>query len=219
MENMDSLKRFADKVAHDFNNVLTGVLGFAQLISMDLKEDDQLYLDVKEIEKAAKKGKTITEELLFFGQKKELNKKETDVVEVIVNSVEVVKERIKPNIVITTDLKKVPLVRADKNMINRALEGMILNSNSAIENAGKIHIAAEEAEGGKYIMISVADDGKGASREDLQHMNEPYYRTKSGRKTGLGAAIAYEIVKEHGGRIDAESSDGGGMLFKILLPV
>ncbi|MGD2279005.1 MAG: HAMP domain-containing sensor histidine kinase [Candidatus Omnitrophota bacterium] len=216
---MEALKRFADKIAHDFNNVLTGVLGFAQLISMDLKKDDQLYLDVKEIEKAAKKGKAITEELLFFGQKKELDKKDADIIEVIMSSVGEVKSLIKTDIIITTDLKEIPLVSVDKNLVGRAIESMILNSDNAIESAGKIHLAAEEAEEGKYVMISIADDGKGASAEDLPHINEPYYKTKKGRKTSLGATIAYEIIKEHGGRIDAEIHDSGGMRFKILLPV
>jgi two-component system cell cycle sensor histidine kinase/response regulator CckA len=219
MEDMDYLKRFSGKVAHDFNNVLTGVLGFTQLILMDMDKDDKFYGDVKQIETAAKKGRTFTDQLLLFSQKRPLVRKDEDVNEIIKDSLEEVRDVVKKDVVITTDLSNVPPINVDGERIGQALKGVIMNSNEAIDNEGEIRLSTAASDDGKNVLISVEDNGKGATTEDLPFMFEPFYKTEKMRKNGVGLTIAYEIIKEHGGQIEALPCSGGGMIFKIRFPV
>ncbi|MGB3241872.1 MAG: HAMP domain-containing sensor histidine kinase [Candidatus Omnitrophota bacterium] len=219
MEDMDYLKRFSGKVAHDFNNVLTGVLGFAQLILMDMGKDDKFYEDVKQIENAAKKGRTFTDQLLLFSQKRPLVKKDEDVNEIIKDSLEEVRDMVKKDVVITTDLNKAPFLNLDGERIGQALKGVIMNSNEAIDSGGEIRLSTAVSDEGKNVLISVEDDGKGATPKDLPFIFEPFYKTEKMRENGVGLTIAYEIVKEHGGQIEALLREGGGMIFKMRFPV
>ncbi|MGB2662292.1 MAG: HAMP domain-containing sensor histidine kinase [Candidatus Omnitrophota bacterium] len=219
MEDMDYLKRFSGKVAHDFNNVLTGVLGFAQLILMDMGKDDKFYEDVKQIENAAKKGRAFTDQLLLFSQKRPLAKKDEDVNDIIKDSLEEVRDMVKKDVVITTDLNKAPFLNLDGERIGQALKGVIMNSNEAIDSGGEIRLSTAVSDEGKNVLISVEDDGKGATPKDLPFIFEPFYKTEKMRENGVGLTIAYEIVKEHGGQIEALLREGGGMIFKMRFPV
>lgn len=219
MEDMDYLKRFSGKVAHDFNNVLTGVLGFAQLILMDMGKDDKFYEDVKQIENAAKKGRAFTDQLLLFSQKRPLAKKDEDVNDIIKDSLEEVRDMVKKDVVITTDLNKAPFLNLDGERIGQALKGVIMNSNEAIDSGGEIRLSTAVSDEGKNVLISVEDDGKGATPKDLPFIFEPFYKTEKMRENGVELTIAYEIVKEHGGQIEALLREGGGMIFKMRFPV
>ena len=219
MEDMDYLKRFSGKVAHDFNNVLTGVLGFAQLILMDMGKDDKFYEDVKQIENAAKKGRAFTDQLLLFSQKRPLAKKDEDVNDIIKDSLEEVRDMVKKDVVITTDLNKAPFLNLDGERIGQALKGVIMNSNEAIDSGGEIRLSTAVSDEGKNVLISVEDNGKGATPKDLPFIFEPFYKTEKMRENGVGLTIAYEIVKEHGGQIEALLREGGGMIFKMRFPV
>jgi signal transduction histidine kinase len=217
--NLDNLKRFSGKVAHDFNNVLTGVLGFTQLILMDMKEENEFFEDMKQIESAAKKGKTFTDQLLLFSQKRNSVKKGADINKIIEDSLEEVRGSMKKDVRVTTDLKKIPTVNADSEKIGQAVKSIVINSNEAIEDKGEISLSTGLAEEGKYILVDIRDNGRGASPEDLSFIFEPFYKTEEGRKTEVDLVIAYEIIKEHGGEIEAQARDDGGMIFKIRLPV
>ncbi|MGB2599692.1 MAG: HAMP domain-containing sensor histidine kinase, partial [Candidatus Omnitrophota bacterium] len=185
MEDMDYLKRFSGKVAHDFNNVLTGVLGFAQLILMDMGKDDKFYEDVKQIENAAKKGRAFTDQLLLFSQKRPLAKKDEDVNDIIKDSLEEVRDMVKKDVVITTDLNKAPFLNLDGERIGQALKGVIMNSNEAIDSGGEIRLSTAVSDEGKNVLISVEDNGKGATPKDLPFIFEPFYKTEKMRENGV----------------------------------
>ncbi|MFQ5953150.1 MAG: ATP-binding protein [Candidatus Omnitrophota bacterium] len=211
------LKRFAGRLAHDFNNVLTGVLGFAQLILMDMDENDKSYNDIKQIEDAAKKGKKLTDQLLLFSKQKELDKKPEDINKIIESSINEAKDLVGPDTVITEDLKQIPPTNIDRERIGLAIRDIIVNSSEALEDGkGTIHLTTEKE--GKRVLISVLDNGKGAGPEDLPFIFEPLYRTKDSRTTGIGLTAAYETIKEHGGEIEAAAGNTEGMIFKIWLP-
>ena len=217
--NLDNLKRFAGKVAHDFNNVLTGVLGFTQLILMDMKEGNEFFEDMKQIESAAKKGKTFTDQLLLFSQKRDSVKGKADINKIIEDSLKEIGGSMKKDVRVTTDLKEIPPVNADSEKIAQAVKSIVINSNEAIENKGEISLSTALAEEGKYVLVDIRDNGKGASPEDLSFIFEPFYKTEKGRKAEVDLIIAYEIIKEHGGQIEAQAGDNGGMIFKIRLPI
>jgi signal transduction histidine kinase len=213
----DSLKRFAAKVAHDFNNILTGVAGFAQLILMEMKEDDEFYKDIKEIDSASKKGKALTNKLLLFSQERTITKKEADINKIVTESVEEIKLSISPDIVITTDLSEMRPLSVDKEEIAEALKYIFMNSAEAMEHEGKIDITSGEK--GQYALISVTDTGKGAGSKDLPFIFEPFYRTKKMRMSGVELAIVREIINRHGGEIEAASHRNEGLTLKIRLPL
>ncbi|MGB2630629.1 MAG: HAMP domain-containing sensor histidine kinase [Candidatus Omnitrophota bacterium] len=217
MEDIGSLKRFAGRVAHDFNNVLTGVLGFTQLILMDINEEDKHYSDLKDMESAAKRGKALTGLLLSFSEEFSLAREESDINEIINSSIETAKTLIRPEVTIKTELSDVPTLNVDKEKIDRALTGMIVNSSKAIEGDGDIYLATKLE--GNNVVISVADNGKGAGPEDLPFMFEPLYRTSEMRTTGIELTIAYDIIKAHGGDIIVLKREEGGVAFDIKIPV
>ena len=121
--------------------------------------------------------------------------------------------------VIKTDLNEVPTLSLDRDRMNQALKGIVMNSTDAIEDKGEISLSTGVAEDGKHVLVSVSDNGKGANQEDLPNIFEPFYRTKMARISGASLTTAYAIVKEHDGNIDALIRDEGGLIFKIGLPV
>ncbi|MCE5249065.1 PAS domain S-box protein [bacterium] len=232
-QKMESVGRLAGGVAHDFNNMLNVVLGYAELIKTRLHNDDPLLNDVVEIEKAASHARDITRQLLAFSRKQIISPRPMDLNDLITSTQKTLARLIGEDI----DLRFHPdkdlwKIRFDPTQIEQILINLAVNARDAMPNGGMITIETanvlientlshEQSEfpPGYYVMLSLSDNGAGMRKETLSHVFEPFFTTKEvGKGTGLGLATVYGIVKQNGGFINVYSEPGQGTTFKIHIP-
>jgi signal transduction histidine kinase len=233
-QKMESIGRLAGGVAHDFNNMLTAIIGFGGLLQMKLDKDSHLrgYLD--QMLSAAEKAANLSQGLLAFSRKQVLDTKPVNLTAIVTNMNKILSRVIGDDIEFKTVLNGESLVTmADSSQIEQVLLNLATNARDAMPNGGELIIEigfAEmdadyvEAHGfgepGKYVLISVTDTGTGIDEITKQNMFEPFYTTKGvGSGTGLGLSIVYGIVKQHNGFINVYSELGMGTTFRIYLPL
>lgn len=232
-QKMESIGRLAGGVAHDFNNLLTTISGYAEMIESSLDSSDPLSGDVKEILKASDSAARLTSQLLAFSRKQTIDPKVVDINEKMERSQKMLKRLIEEDI----DLLFVPdkdLWRAkiDPGQLDQILLNLTVNAHDAMPKGGKLtietaNVAIDEAycvihqnaKPGEFVMLAVSDDGCGMEKEVLDDIFEPFFTTKQKEEgTGLGLAMVYGIVKQHGGFINAYSEPDQGTSIKIYLP-
>ncbi|HEV2445352.1 MAG TPA: ATP-binding protein, partial [Candidatus Sulfopaludibacter sp.] len=232
-QKMESIGRLAGGVAHDFNNMLTVILGYAGLIKSKSSLSSQCagYLD--EIERAANRSQEITRQLLGFSRRQIIAPKP-----VVLNSLlaelqdplarligEDIEFRFHPQAALWTAL-------LDPSQVNQILLNLVVNARDAMPHGGKLtietanlavsgepHRARFGCKAGEYVTVSVSDNGSGMSEETMAHMFEPFFTTKgAGKGSGLGLATVYGIVRQNGGFVDVDSVLGQGTTVKIYFP-
>ena len=234
-QKMESIGTLAGGIAHDFNNILSPIMLHAEMIMDDLSSDDPLKQDVREIYKAGRRAKDLVQQILTFARKRPEEK-------IILRSSLIVKEVVKflrstiPTTIeiqykIKTDQDR---ILADPTQINQILMNLCTNAAHAMREKGGIltiildseNIVDEITNGvfvlkpGKYLKLSVRDNGSGISPENIQRIFEPYYTTKNiGEGTGFGLAIIHSIVHNYSGNIVIESEVGKGTIFHIYIPL
>ena len=229
---MEAVGRLAGGVAHDFNNVLTAIFGYTDLLLDQLRADDPRRLDVEEIRRAAERAAALTRQLLAFSRKQIMQPHVLDLNEVI-TSVRKLLSRLASEDVrleIETDPKLVP-VRADPGQLEQVLMNLVANARDAMPGGGWLSIRTRNEQvmgngagrpglhSGTYAVVEVADSGVGMTSEVRDRVFEPFFTTKElGKGTGLGLATVYGIVKQTGGGIYVESEPGQGTTFMIYLP-
>lgn len=232
-QKMDSIGRLAGGVAHDFNNMLSVILGYSELIQTQLNANDPIRNDVEQIEKAGRRAKDITQQLLAFSRKQIIEPTIIDLNERI-HSIRkslgrLIGEDISLEFSPGPDLRK---IRFDHSQLDQILINLAANARDAMPQGGRLKIETsnvflDEAfcrehlgfAAGDYVVLTVADNGIGMDRETLAHAFEPFFTTKAiGKGTGLGLATVYGIVAQGGGFIEAESEPGRGSLFRIYFP-
>jgi PAS domain S-box-containing protein len=231
VQKMESLGRLAGGVAHDFNNHLTVIAGYCDMLLAGLKPGLGRE-EVEEIRAAGQRAGTLTQQLLAFGRKQIAEPKPLDLNEVVAESGKMLGRLIGEQIQIVTSLDPgLGLVVADRGQMVQILMNLVINARDAMPSGGRILLEArnvdvdensrlskERAPGG-YVLLSVADTGAGMSEEVLKHIFEPFFTTKGmGLGTGLGLSTVYGTVKQSGGWIRAESRVGEGSRFLIYLP-
>ena len=230
---MEAIGRLAGGVAHDFNNQLTAILGFAQILQRSLAHDDPRADDVLQILKGGRRAASLTEQLLAFGRKQprrptklDLNAIVTDLEPLLVLTVG---ETVRLETVLAPDLYT---VTADELHIQQVIMNLVLNSRDAMPTGGQLTIRtanvslAETHLGdhpqllpGPYAVVAVADNGDGIDVETKAHLFEPFYTTKEqGKGSGMGLASAYGIIRQSGGFIEVASELGHGSTFTFYLP-
>jgi two-component system, cell cycle sensor histidine kinase and response regulator CckA len=234
-QKFEDLDRLAGGVAHDFNNILTGIIGTVQLLLLDA---DNFGAEAREgldqIFSAANKGARLTSQLLTYGRKETMRCTPLDLNDSIKKMVMMLDRIIGEDINLECDYEKDPtLVLADAGMIEQVLLNLVVNARDAMPQGGLIRIITEKAtlkrqaspafpgaRAGTFVSMSVSDNGTGVAPEHLARIFEPFYTTKpSGKGTGLGLAIVVQIVKRHHGWVDVTSRVGSGTTFKVFLPV
>lgn len=233
-ERLEAIGRLAGGVAHDFNNMLTVITGYAEVARRQLRQDDPLFEYVNEIAKAADQATVLTRHLLAFGRKQILQPKVLAFNTFIANLAVTLSRLIGDNISLTMDLSTdVANVRVDPSQVEQVLISLAVNARDAMPGGGQLRIAtrrvvvdervAREVEGaqpGVFVELWVADTGEGMSDEVLAHIFEPFYTTKPvGEGTGLGLSSVYGIIQQCGGFVQVQSQPLSGTTFRLYFPV
>ena len=224
---MAAMGQLAAGISHELNQPLTGVKGFAQAALLDLKEDSSIRSDLNKILKQADRMNAIIKNVHSFAKKSEFKIAEIDINKPIADSFILLAEQLKMhNIRVNKSLtSNLPPIQADHNQLQQVFINLITNARDAIDSkkdpqGGRIIIETCLSRDKKRIEIIFQDTGEGISQENIEHIFNPFFTTKSpNRGMGLGLSIVHRIIEEHKGTIAIESKDGEGMRFKITLPV
>ena len=232
-QKMEAIGRLAGGVAHDFNNMLSIILGNIEFMLEDLDSSNPLFENLKEIQKAGQRSADLTRQLLAFARKQIVSPIVLNLNETIEGMLEMLRRLIGEDIHLSWH-PKVPLwpVKMDPSQIDQLLVNLCVNARDAIDDVGEITIETDNVEfdldyckkhsgskPGRYVLIGISDNGCGIDKENLENLFEPFFTTKEiGEGTGLGLATVYGIVKQNKGFINVYSEPGQGTTFKIYLP-
>lgn len=232
-QKLDAVGRLAGGVAHEFNNLMTVVLGFGRMLASRVSGDPSLARPLEQITKAAERAAELTQQLLAFSRKQVIRPQVLDPGELILGMHGVLQRVLGENIVLLSrSAPDVWPVKADPTLIHQIIINLAANARDAMPEGGKLTIevantvlddtyAPQHADvtPGPYVVISVTDTGRGMDRETLTHLFEPFYTTKGlAVASGLGLASVYGMVKQSGGHISVHSEIGKGTTFKVYLP-
>jgi two-component system cell cycle sensor histidine kinase/response regulator CckA len=232
-QKMEAIGQLAGGVAHDFNNILSAIMGYSDLMRLQLKKDDPLMEKVDQIVKCSDRAAWLTRQLLAFSRKQVLEPKVLNLNQVVSNVEKMLHRLIGADIELVTALAPdLGRVKADPGQIEQVIVNLVVNSRDAMPDGGKLtietanvvldenyaqqHVASVP---GHYVMIAVSDTGCGMDEATMTRIFEPFFTTKEkGKGTGLGLATVYGIVKQSGGNIWCYSEPGKGTTFKVYLP-
>ena len=232
-QKMEAVGRLAGGVAHDFNNMLSVIIGHAEIVLNQLHPQDPVREDLQEILNAADRSAGLTRQLLAFARKQTVSPRILDLNETVASMLKMLRRLIGEDI----DLLWSPghdlwPVKIDPSQIDQMLANLAVNARDAIGGVGRLTIATANItfirEGsqkgqtippGDYVMLTVGDTGPGMSEEVIEHIFEPFYTTKEiGKGTGLGLSMVFGIVKQNSGFVEVQSSAHAGTVFRIYLP-
>jgi len=224
-QKLEALGQLAGGVAHDFNNVLAAIDGFAQLLHDDMTPDDPRRQDVDEILKAAERATRITRQLLAFSRHQVPAAKAVDLVEVAHDLSRMLRALLPATIGlrVSPEIGSAPIkVLADRSQLEQVIMNLTVNARDAMPSGGKLYInvrTGSTPEAAHTAVLEVRDTGIGMSPEVQSHVFEPFFTTKEpGRGTGLGLATVYGIVRQHSGAIEVASVVGQGTTVTVRLP-
>ena len=233
-QRLESVGRLAGGMAHDFNNILSVVMNYAQFLYEDYAGNEGAQADAKQIVNAAERGAALIRQLLAFSRKQVQRLDVLDLNEVVSNIEGLLRRLIGEDI--TLNLRQAPQlgkVNADSSQLEQVLMNLVVNARDAMPKGGTLTIETANAKldensvklrsgtgPGDYVLLAVSDTGIGMTEEIKRRIFEPFYTTKEvGKGTGLGLATVYGIVKQTGGHIWVYSEPGIGTTFKIYLPL
>ncbi len=232
-QKMESVGRLAGGIAHDLNNMLTAVVGHAELMAFDTTLTDATRADVAEIHLAAKRATDLTAQLLTFARKQKGRPRLLSIGELILRVEKLVARLLPEEITCATEaLEGEWSVRVDPGQLEQVVVNLAVNARDAMPAGGTLHIrsravtvdAAFSAKHpdlvpGDYVVLEVKDSGVGMAPDTLARLFEPFFTTKAlGKGTGLGLAVSYGIITQYGGHILVDSLEGHGTTFSAYLP-
>ena len=230
-QKMETVGRLAGGVAHDFNNILTGVIGNLDLVELD--PADPAGGRVAAAQRAALRAADVTRKLLGFARQNQLLVAPVDVAGFAADVVEMARAAIDPRVRLRAAVPAgLPPVAADAGLLHQALLNLVLNARDALPHGGLVSVAAAavtvtpaqaagrpDARPGGFVVLSVTDDGCGMAADVRARVFEPFFTTKPvGQGTGLGLAMVHGIVQQHAGWVECESAPGRGTRFDLYLP-
>lgn len=231
---MESIGQLAGGVAHDFNNILTAIIGYCDLMLMRHQPGDGDYDDIQQIKNNSNRAASLTRQLLAFSRQQTLRPQILQLPDVVADVSSLLKRLLGETVRLEVHHgRSLGPVRADPGQLEQVIVNLGLNARDAMDKGGVVHISTKSVSKddvramgsdilpiGDYAMLSVEDSGSGISKENLGKIFEPFFTTKEvGKGTGLGLSTVYGIVKQSGGFIFAESELGQGTRFDIYLPV
>jgi two-component system cell cycle sensor histidine kinase/response regulator CckA len=231
---MEAIGRLTGGVAHDFNNAMTVVIGFSDVLTMKLGKEHAAAAHLAEIRKAGNHAATLTRQLLAFSRKQVLHPQVLELNDIIGGTEKMIGRLLPEDI----ELKTVPgadlgRVKADPGQVEQVLMNLVINARDAMPLGGRItidtrNVTLDEAYAarhvdvrqGPYVQMAVSDTGTGMDEATRNRIFEPFFTNKeTGKGTGLGLATVYGIIMQSGGHIWVDSEPGHGTTFKIYLPI
>lgn len=232
-QKMEAVGRLTGGVAHDFNNILGVIIGYAEMALEDAPPGEKIHGDLSKILDAAERSADIVRQLLAFSRKQTISPKVLDLNRAVTGTLKLLKRLIGEDI----DLAWLPapgdlLIKMDPVQIDQILANLCVNAKDALASVGKITIETARVrfdnvycashvgfQPGEFVQLSISDNGCGIDKKALSHIFEPFFSTKElGRGTGLGLSTVYGIVKQNNGFINVYSEPGRGTIIKIYLP-
>ncbi|HEU4724930.1 MAG TPA: PAS domain S-box protein [Candidatus Eisenbacteria bacterium] len=229
-QKMEAIGQLAGGVAHDFNNILTAVIGYSDLLLARLTPSDPNRRAVEEIRKGGDRAAGLTRQLLAFGRRSATQPRLVDVNAAVGELEPMLRRLVGEDVSFTLDLAPaLGNIRIDPTHFEQIIVNLVVNARDALPRGGSIRIETANARrsdvvpgapsGDRYVRLRFADTGVGIAPDVLEHIFEPFFTTKeAGRGTGLGLATVYGIVRQHHGTIDVRSEVGRGTTFEIYLP-
>ncbi len=232
-QKMESIGQLAAGVAHDFNNILTVIQGYADLLKARYDGDKELTGPLKQISDASRRASGLTRQLLMFSRKQVLQPKVLDLNSVLHNLHNMLTRLLGEDIAVENNFgASLPPIEADTGMLEQIVMNLAVNARDAMPKGGKLVIATRamdidaqyirqrpDARPGPHLRLSVSDTGTGMDKKTLERIFEPFFSTKPvGKGTGLGLATVYGIVKQHKGWVEVKSEMGVGTTFDVYIP-
>ncbi len=232
-QKMEAVGQLAGGVAHDFNNMLSVIIGYSELLLKQVPPSQQFHAELLQIQKAAHRSADLTRQLLTFARKQTVAPSVLDLNQTIEGMLTMLRRLIGENInLLWMPGSRLWPVKVDPTQIDQILANLSVNARDAIAGVGRIIVETANSTfddaycvlhagflPGEYVRISVNDNGCGMDQETLPHIFEPFFTTKGvGAGTGLGLASVYGAVKQNRGFINVESEPGQGTIFSIYLP-
>jgi two-component system cell cycle sensor histidine kinase/response regulator CckA len=232
-QKVQAIGQLAAGVAHDFNNILTAILGYSDMLMMKIGADNPLHSHVTGVKQAAFRAASLTRQLLAFGRKQMLQPAVLNLNASIMEMEKMLRRLLGPEIsFVTNPTPKLGRVKADPSQVEQVILNLCVNARDAMPKGGRLTIETaniildeeytrqrSEVTPGEYVMLAVSDNGSGMPPEVRARLFEPFFTTKElGKGTGLGLATCHGIVKQSGGHIAVYSELGVGTTFKVFLP-
>ena len=232
-QKLEAVGQLAGGVAHDFNNILTAVLGYSDLLLHRLSPDDPNRHAVEEIHRGGKRAASLTRQLLTFSRRSPVQPRIVDLNGAVEDLLPMLERLAGEDIEFQLNLSPaIGRVRVDPSQFEQIVVNLIVNARDAMADGGVLRLTTErvtlsdlETRGmpdvspGRFVLLRVSDSGTGIPADVMEHMFEPFYTTKEpGRGTGLGLATVYGIVRQNHGVVRARSEEGKGAEFEVLIP-
>jgi signal transduction histidine kinase len=230
-QKMEAVGQLTGGIAHDFNNLLMAIIANLDLLRHRIPEDDKLRRLVESASQAAHRGASLTQRLLAFARKQELNAEAIDLGALIGSMNELLTRAVGPLVEVAVNITpRLPAALVDRNQLELAVLNLAVNARDAMPNGGKLTISLDETnidpslhaeiEPGRYLRISVCDTGIGMDEETLARAVEPFFSTKEpGKGTGLGLSMVHGLAGQTGGALRMFSKLGEGTVAELLLPL
>ena len=231
-QKMEVVGRLAGGVAHDFNNVLTTIFGFAEFAAEQVEEQSSVYKDIRQVLNAAERAAALTRQLLSFSRRQGAPRvidpnSQIRAIDDMIRSL--LEEDVEYRTQYSDDVWH---IRMDPGALEQVIINLVINARDALSRGGQISLESENLrvynadssfgvalEPGEYVVLTVSDNGVGMSEEIQQRVYDPFFTTKdAGKGTGLGLYMCSDLVQQAGGRIHLESKVGEGTRFRIILP-
>ena len=232
-QKMESIGRLAGGVAHDLNNLLVPILGYAEMMSEDLHSEDPKREQADQIVEAGRRASDLLRQLLAFSRKQKLSLAVIDINTLLKNFEGLLRRTLREDIIMRLALgHDLPAIRGDKGQLEQVLMNLVVNAQDAMADGGTLVIETapvtllrpespswESFSPGEHVRIRISDTGIGMAPELVERIFEPFFTTKPvDQGTGLGLSTVHGIIVQHGGAISVSSEPGQGTVFQILLP-
>ncbi|MEQ9640500.1 MAG: PAS domain S-box protein [Alphaproteobacteria bacterium] len=232
-QKMQAVGQLAGGVAHDFNNLLTAIIGHCDLLLQRARPGDEAFPDIMQVKQNANRAANLVRQLLAFSRQQTLRPKVLSVTDVLADLSHLLRRLLGENMALEIQhARDLGLVRVDQNQFEQVIINLAVNARDAMPGGGTLSITTRDVSyaeserlghelmpAGEYVLIEVADSGKGIAASDLGKIFEPFFTTKEpGSGTGLGLSTVYGIIKQTGGFIFPTSHVGEGTTFYVYLP-